>query len=118
MEKAQSPHGTMSEDSLLITLTETVQQLEGVRTVGGRRGRVVEGMLSPARDGDERGGRSVDEEEEEERKHKVLGVLRELSAFYSDRLSAWREAVRKCASMFNKSSAGGSDQQRPATPGR
>ncbi|XP_028285599.1 death domain-containing protein 1 [Parambassis ranga] len=112
MDEAQSPHGTMSEDSLLITLTETVQQLEGVRTVGGRRGRVVEGMLSPAEDEDERGGRSIDEEEEEkEREQKVLAVLRELSAFYSDRLSAWREAVRKCASMFNKSPAGGSDQQ-------
>ncbi|XP_069026061.1 death domain-containing protein 1 [Embiotoca jacksoni] len=112
-----------SEDSLLITLTETVQELEGVKCCRDHHrereaGRSEGTMFSPAEEEeeDERRGRRVDEEQEEkECKQKALEVLRELSVFHSCRLAAWREALRKCAFMLNKSPPEGSDQQHPST---
>ncbi|AWO97562.1 putative death domain-containing protein 1 [Scophthalmus maximus] len=57
-----------------------------------------------------------EEQVEEECKQKVLAVLTELSDFHSERLPAWREALRECASALHKSPPGGGDRQyRPAT---
>ncbi|XP_051284794.1 death domain-containing protein 1 [Dicentrarchus labrax] len=146
MDEAQSLGDRRRENSLLNTLTQTIRGLEAVRRrrdhrigalVGGGRctgeepGRgggeemqrgSEEGMLSPAEGQreDEESSRNVDGErevEEEECKKKVLGVLRELSVFHSDRVTAWREVLRECAHMFPESPAGGSDQQHPSTTG-
>lgn len=138
MIEAETPHGRRREDSLLNMLTETLRRLEAVRgsrghhdgAVGGRRctgegGEEIqrgseEGTVSPA-EGEKEGGegrRSADEErEEKECKQKVLGVLRELSAFHSGRVAAWRGVLRECAHMLAKSPPGGSDQQHPPTTG-
>ncbi|XP_070786242.1 death domain-containing protein 1 [Enoplosus armatus] len=141
MDEAESLHGRRREDSLLNALTETIRGLEAVRrcrdhhngTVGGKRctgeepGRgggegiqrgSEEGMLSPedgVKGNEERGGNVYEEREEKECKQKVLGVLRELSVFHSDRVTAWREVLRDCAHMVAKSPPGGSDQQHPST---
>lgn len=137
MDEAESLHDRRREDGLLNMLTETIRGLEAVRhcraggTVGGRRcageepgeetrRRSEEGTLGTAEDGkeDEETGRNADgEREEKECEQKVLGVLRELSVFHSDRVTAWREVLRERAHMFDKSPPGGSDQQRPSTAG-
>ncbi|XP_067435695.1 death domain-containing protein 1 [Thunnus thynnus] len=131
----ECPHGGSREDSLLNMLTETVRGLEAVRlsrdhyngAVSGRRrtGEETEtgsdeGIYSPARketESEGKGrGRSADEEQEEkECKKKVLAVLRELSVFHSNRVTAWREAFRECACILNKSPPGGVDLQHPST---
>ncbi|XP_026154399.1 death domain-containing protein 1 [Mastacembelus armatus] len=123
-------------------LTETIQGLEAVRQSRnhhnrpvGRRGytegepgrgggeevvRNEEGMLSPAEDEEEdevRGRRDDEERVEKECKRKVLGVLRELSVFHVDRVTAWRKTLGECACMRNKPPAEGSDQQHPSTAG-
>lgn len=120
-------------------LTETIRGLEAVRrprdhyngTVGGRRciGEETETwseevMCSPAEKETESEamgrGRSADEEEEEEKecKRKVVAVLRELSVFHSNGVTAWREALRKCVCNLNKSPPEGVVQQHPSTTGR
>ncbi|XP_040887748.1 death domain-containing protein 1 [Toxotes jaculatrix] len=139
MDEAESLNDRRREDSLHNTLTETIQAVEADRrprdhhqeTVGMRRrtgepGRGAgeeiqrgseEIMLSPSDDDrqDEGRGRSADEEQvEKECKRKVLGVLTELRVFHSERLRAWREALRECVSMLNESPPGGSDQQYPS----
>uniref|UniRef100_UPI003AACD8C8 death domain-containing protein 1 n=1 Tax=Centroberyx gerrardi TaxID=166262 RepID=UPI003AACD8C8 len=137
MDEAGPHHGRSREDSLLNMLVETIRGLEAVRRSrtrqNGRRtgeepsrgeGGQVEiggegGMVSPP--GSEResegmgGGRrsSEGERREKECEQKVLGVLRELSAVHSDRVSAWREAVRASACMLTSSPPGGSDQLHP-----
>ncbi|XP_047434544.1 death domain-containing protein 1 isoform X2 [Mugil cephalus] len=133
MDEAKPLCGLKSEDGLLVVLTETIQGLEAVRrgrhrhngTVGVRRclgedeqRRSEGGTLSPAGDEkeDERRGLRVDgEQEEKESERKVLGVLREMSVLYSGRLEVWRGALRKCASVFMKSPAGGGDRQHRST---
>ncbi|XP_031145827.1 death domain-containing protein 1 isoform X2 [Sander lucioperca] len=138
MDEAESLHGRRSENSLLNMLTETLRGLEAVRrcrdhrngTVGWRRcieeepgrggGEEIqrgseEGMLSPAEDkeDDEESGRNADEEREKRAcKQRVLGVLRELSVFHSDRVTAWRGVLRECA---HQSQPGGSYQQHLST---
>ncbi|KAM9425722.1 death domain-containing protein 1 [Pholidichthys leucotaenia] len=130
MDEAKPPYSTRSGDSLLIMLTETIQWLKGVRHCrdhhNGARGEkkcfreeIRRGSeashLSPA--GDERGdkGRGRDDDEEEkEYKMKALGVLRDLSVFHSDRLTAWREALRECVPMLDKSPPRGPDQPHPS----
>ncbi|XP_068569977.1 death domain-containing protein 1 [Cebidichthys violaceus] len=138
MDEAESPHGTRSERSLLDVLTETLRRLEAVRrcrdhlngTVGGRRCTGEEpgsgggeerrrggeeGMLGPAEDEEdikERSGSADEEREERESKRRVLGVLRELSVLHSERVTAWRGALRECA---HRSPPGGRDQQHPST---
>ncbi|XP_031707333.1 death domain-containing protein 1 [Anarrhichthys ocellatus] len=80
-----------------------------------RRRGSEEGMLSPEEDEDdiEEGSGNADEEREErESKRRVLGVLRELSVLHSDRVTAWRGALREWA---HRSPPGGSDQQHPPT---
>uniref|UniRef100_A0A3Q1GPB7 Death domain containing 1 n=1 Tax=Acanthochromis polyacanthus TaxID=80966 RepID=A0A3Q1GPB7_9TELE len=119
MDEAKPPDDTVAEDSLLGVLTETIQGLEGVRrrrdphngTVGGRRSLgeeaqrgSEEGTLSPAGDAKE-DERSVNKEQ------KVLQALRELSVFHSDRLTAWREALRAYTSVVISSPPGGNEQQ-------
>nr|XP_019951350.1 PREDICTED: uncharacterized protein LOC109634931 [Paralichthys olivaceus] len=47
----------------------------------------------------------------EECKQKVVGVLKELRVFHSERMTAWREALSECACMLNKSPPRGGDQQ-------
>ncbi|KAM9335564.1 death domain-containing protein 1 [Symphorus nematophorus] len=138
MDEAESLHDRRREASLLNVLTETIRRLEAVRScrdhhngvVGwrrcageepGRRGGEEiqtgseEKMLSPAegKKKDVERGRNTDGE----CKQKVLGVLRELSVFHSDRVTAWREVLRECAHMLAKSPPGGSDQQHPSTAG-
>ncbi|GLD53771.1 death domain-containing protein 1 [Lates japonicus] len=75
-------------------------------------------MLGPAEDEEEDEGRrrSANEEQvEKECKQKVLEALKELSVFHSERVAAWREALRECAAILNKSPPGGGDQQCPST---
>uniref|UniRef100_A0A3B4VGA0 Death domain containing 1 n=1 Tax=Seriola dumerili TaxID=41447 RepID=A0A3B4VGA0_SERDU len=138
-DEAESLHGRREEDSLLNMLTETIQGVEADRrstdhykqTVGGRRctgeepgrGEEIqrgseERMLSPAEDeeedeeeGEGRGRNTNEEQLEKECKQKVLRVLKELSVFHSERVAAWKEALRECASMLNKCPPGGGDQQ-------
>ncbi|XP_035805666.2 death domain-containing protein 1 [Amphiprion ocellaris] len=113
-----------TEDSLLGVLSETIRELEGVRrrrdphnvTVGGRRclGEETqkgseEGMLSLAGDAQE-DERSVNKEQ------KVLRALRELSVFHSDRLTAWREALREDPSVLIRCPPGGGEQQSGTDP--
>lgn len=137
MDEAESLHGRRREDVLLNVLTETIRGLEAVRRcrdrgAAGGRGRMCgepgrgrgeemkrgreEGTLSPAgeeREDEERGGNA----EEKECKRRVLGVLRDLSVFHSDGVTAWREVLRDWAHMFAKSPPGGSDQQHPSPTG-
>ncbi|XP_026208460.1 death domain-containing protein 1 isoform X2 [Anabas testudineus] len=138
-ETDETPRGTRSDDSLLEALTETIWGLEAVKprdldkneAVGGRRykggeprrngeedtqRRSDEGTLSPAEDDKEDEGReSTDEEQVKECKKKVLRALRELSVFHSDRVRAWRKALRECGCMFNTSPPEGSRQQQSTT---
>ncbi|XP_068444410.1 death domain-containing protein 1 [Clinocottus analis] len=131
---AESLHGSRSDHSLLDVLTESLRRLEAVRrrrdrhdgTVAGRRctgvepgeeiQRGTEGrMLSPAgdeEDTEETGGHAEERREERECEQRVLGVLRELSVFHSDRVTSWRGVLRACAHW---SPQGGSDQQHPST---
>ncbi|XP_034082237.1 death domain-containing protein 1 [Gymnodraco acuticeps] len=128
MDEEESRHGRRRKNSLLNMLTETCGGLEAVRsrrkhndgTVGGRKsigeepgrgkGEEIqsgseEGMLSHAED-------KEDDEEERLCKQRVLGVMRELSVFHSERVTAWRGVLRDCA---NKSPPGDSDQQEAST---
>ncbi|XP_034712816.1 death domain-containing protein 1 [Etheostoma cragini] len=137
-DEAESFHGRGNEHILLSVLTETLRGLEAVRcsrdyqngTVGWRRsieegpgrgeGEEIqkgseEGMLSPAKDmeDDEERRRNADEEREKRAcKQRVLGVLRELSVFHSDRVTAWRGVLRECA---HKCQPGGRSQQHRST---
>lgn len=138
MDEAESLDGRRREDSLLSMLTETIRELEAVRRLrdhhnGAMYGRCVreapgrgggdgveggsgEGRLSAA-EGEKEGAASADEEEKE-CMQKVLGVLRELSVSHSDRVTAWRGALRECAHMLAKPPPGGSDHhQHPSTTG-
>lgn len=147
MDEAESLHGRGREDTLLNMLTETVRGVDIVtrsrdhrhhhheEAVGWRRCKGVEParggggeaqisseekMLGPAEDEEEDEGRrrSANEEQvEKECKKKVLEALKELSVFHSERVAAWREALRECAAMLNKSPPGGGDQQCPSTMG-
>lgn len=141
-ETDETPRGTRSDDSLLEALTETIWGLKAVKprdldkneAVGGRRykggeprrngeedtqRRSDEGTLSPAEDDKEDEGReSTDEEQVKECKKKVLRALRELSVFHSDRVRAWRKALRECGCMFNTSPPEGSCQQQSTTAGK
>ncbi|XP_044040854.1 death domain-containing protein 1 [Siniperca chuatsi] len=141
MDDAESLHGSRREDSLLNMLTETFRGLEAARRCrdhhngavgekrcteeepGRGRGEEIqrwseEGMLSPAeceKEDEERGRNADEEREEKESKQKVLGALRELSVFHSDRVTAWREVLRECAHMPANSPPGDSDQQHLST---
>ncbi|TKS92905.1 Death domain-containing protein 1 [Collichthys lucidus] len=118
MDEAESLRDRRREGGLLNTLTETIRGLEAVRrcrdggTVGGRR---CAGTLGTAEDGKEEDEETGRTREEKECEQKVLEVLRELSVFHSDGVTAWRGVLRECAHMFDKSPPGGSDQQRPST---
>nr|XP_020467022.1 death domain-containing protein 1 [Monopterus albus] len=135
-EMDEALHDTRGDDGLLNMMTETIQVLEAVRqsrnhcngAVGGRRSigeepeeiqRGKGGMFNPAEDGEDGGRRrNVDEEQvEKECKKRVLAVLRKMSVFHSDRVTAWRKALEECARTLNKSPAGGSDRQNPPTAG-
>ncbi|XP_068164233.1 death domain-containing protein 1 [Antennarius striatus] len=138
-DELKSLDGRRKEDSLLITLAETIRGLEAVRHdrrhqdgagrkhsgegPGGCEGMETpgggeEGMLSPAereKKDDERGGSVEDECKEKGYKQEVLRVLRELGLLHSDRLMAWREAFGKCSRMLGVSPAGGENEQHPST---
>lgn len=130
MDEEESRHGRRRKNSLLNMLTETCGGLEAVRSrrkhnegtvgesksIGEEPGRgegeeiqsgSEEGMLSPAED-------KEDDEEERLCKQRVLGVMRELSVFHSERVTAWRGVLRDCA---NKSPPRDSDQQEASTTG-
>lgn len=132
--------GQHSEDQLLFMFTETVRELEAIRrlrdprsaAVGGRRcsGEEPGGVEGDGAEGDrggrrKRGSSEGGEEEggvagdEEERRcmQKVLGVLRELSASHSERVTAWREALRRCAHMLANWPLEGSNHYHPVTAG-
>ncbi|KAM7377259.1 hypothetical protein PAMA_013854 [Pampus argenteus] len=116
-------------------LTETTRGLEAVRrsrdhyngSVGGRRctgeeteARSEKGICSPAEEETEsevmgRGRSTCEEQEEKECKKKVVAVLRELSVFHSNRVAAWREALRECACILIRSPPGAADEQHPST---
>lgn len=130
--------GGQSEDQLLFMFTETIRELEVVRRLrdprsaasdgrrcsreepGGGEGDGAEG----GRGGSSEGGEEEGEEEgvaagEEERRcmQKVLGVLRELSVSHSERVTAWREALRRCAIMLANWPLEGSNHHHPLTTG-
>lgn len=135
--------GRQNEDQLLFMFTETVRELEAVRrlrdprsaAVDGRRclGEEPVGVEGDGAEGDRgdrrkrgssEGGEEEGEEEgaagdEEERRcvQKVLGVLRELSASHSERVTAWREALRRCAHMLANWPLEGSNHHHPVTAG-
>ncbi|XP_062300443.1 death domain-containing protein 1 [Scomber scombrus] len=129
----ECPHEETREDSLLNMLTDTIRGLEAVTfstdhyngTVGGRRcigeeteTGIEEGMHSPAETESEGMGRrkSADEEQQEKDcKKKSLAVLREVSVFHSNRVTAWREALRDCACILNKYPPGGANQHHQTT---
>ncbi|KAI3376382.1 hypothetical protein L3Q82_016863, partial [Scortum barcoo] len=133
MIEAETLYGRgRTEESLLNVLTETFQGFEAVRrsrshrrkctreggeeTQGGSEG----GMLGPAggeEEYEERERNADEEREERECKRRVLGALRELSVFHSDRVTAWREVLRECACMLAKPPPGGRKQQHPSTTG-
>ncbi|CAB1439138.1 unnamed protein product [Pleuronectes platessa] len=48
---------------------------------------------------------------------RFLGVLRELRVFHSERVAAWREALRECVCMLSRSPLGGGDLQDASTSG-
>ncbi|XP_053272669.1 death domain-containing protein 1 [Pleuronectes platessa] len=135
MDEAQSLHGGGEEDALHSSSTETTQGGEADRsarvhqeeTVGRRRctggggGEEAqtggeERMLGPA-EYEGRSGRDDELQLEEECKQKVLGVLRELRVFHSERVAAWREALTECACMLSRSPLGGGDLQDASTSG-
>lgn len=135
--------GRQTEDRLLFIFTETIRELEAVRrlrdpcsaAVDGRRcsgeepgegeGDGAEGDRGDRRKrGSSEGGEEEGEEEgvaadEEERRcmQKVLGVLRELSVSHSERVTAWREALRRCDHMLANWPLGGSNHHHPVTAG-
>lgn len=134
-DEAECLHGSKGELSLLDVLTGTLRRLEAVRrrrdghggTEGGTRGggegmqRGREGgMLGPAgdeedeNDAEETRGHADEKREERECERRVLGVLRQLGVFHSDRATAWREVLRE---RSHRSPPGGSGQQHPSTTG-
>ncbi|TNN29548.1 hypothetical protein EYF80_060304 [Liparis tanakae] len=131
MDEAECLQGSQRELGLLDVLTETLRRLEAAGrrrdrhggTRGGGEGtqRGSEGgMLSPAgdeedeKDAEETRGHADEKREERESERRVLGVLRQLSVFHSDRVTAWREVLR---ARSHRSPPGGSDQQHPTTTG-
>ncbi|XP_062240528.1 death domain-containing protein 1 [Platichthys flesus] len=135
MDEAQSLHDGGMEEALHSSSIETTRAGEADRssrvrpeeTVGRRRctggggGEETqtggeERMLGPA-EYEGRRGRDDELQLEEEWKQKVLGVLRELRVFHSERVAAWREALRECACMISRSPPGGGDQQDASTAG-
>ncbi|KAM4536624.1 death domain-containing protein 1 isoform 1-T1 [Odontesthes bonariensis] len=118
INEANPPLGTWSEDGLIVS-TEVARRVEGVRGCrnhggGSVRGSREEGELSPSEDQKEDERRSVDKEQEEKAcKQKVLGVLRELSVFHSEKLTDLREVIRECALMCKRSPPGGGVQRHP-----
>lgn len=132
--------GRESEDRLLFMFTETVRELEAIRCLRDPRSAAVDGRRCSAEEpggvegngaegdrGDRgrRGSSDGGEEEEgvagdeEERRcmQKVLGVLRELGASHSERVTAWREALRRCAHMLANWPLEGSNHHHPVTAG-
>ncbi|XP_077400979.1 death domain-containing protein 1 [Vanacampus margaritifer] len=45
---------------------------------------------------------SREDNEEKERRRTALGVLRQLNDFHANRMSAWRDALRQCVSILNR----------------
>lgn len=135
MDEAQGDAG--SDDSLLNMLSETIRGLEAVKLrnhhneIVGRKGeepcirereetwrKSDVWMLSPTEyDKENKRRGSTDEEQVKECKKDVLRVLRELSIFHSDRVTAWRKVLRGSAWVFNKSPPEGSNQQQLSTAG-
>lgn len=135
--------GRQSEDRLLFMFTEAIRELEAVRRLrdprsaaadgrrcsgeepGGGEGDGAEGGRGGTRrTGSSEGGEEEGEEEgvaadEEERRcmQKVLGVLRELSVSHSERVTAWREALRRCAHMLANWPLEGSNHHHPVRAG-
>ena len=140
MDEAEPLHGRGMEEALHSSSTEATQGGEAHRSARvhreetvGRRRRTGGGggeetqtggeerMLGPAEYEREDEGRRGSEDElqlEGECRQKVLGVLKELRVFHSERVAAWREALRECACMLSKSPPGGGDQQDASTAGR
>ncbi|KAG7241618.1 hypothetical protein INR49_025538 [Caranx melampygus] len=124
MDEAESPHGRTEGDSLPNTIMETTQRTKAAKgstnqhkqTAGGPwyAGEIQRGseerMLSPAQDERSANGGQV----ERACKQKVVGVLKEMGVFHSETVTTWREALRECASMFNKYPPGSGDQQYPS----
>lgn len=118
------------EEGLLGTLAETVQELGTLRRLrdhasgeagrrrftGGEPGRARGAGIQGGGPEDERKGDSADEEEKECMR-RVLRALRELGVSHSDRVAAWREALREWPRVMGNTPPGGSDQQRPYTTG-
>ncbi|XP_074555105.1 death domain-containing protein 1 isoform X2 [Halichoeres trimaculatus] len=139
-----SLHGRRQEEeeTLLKMLTETFHGLEAVRrcrdhhneTVGGIKkstgeeeagGEVRKGggerMQSPGVKHEDRHGKNTEEEleeEEEECKKKVVGVLKELSVFHSERVTAWREILGKFSHMFPESPPEDSEELHLSSAGK
>ncbi|XP_061566163.1 death domain-containing protein 1 [Cololabis saira] len=108
------------EDSLLITLTRPT---EGVQSSGNHHeepacGSREETKLCPVEDAKatERKRGSIDEEKEEKGcKQKVLEMLREVQVFHSDKLTVWRDTIKKCEFMLKKGLQRSDEQQHSAS---
>lgn len=132
--------GEQSKDRLLFMFTETIRELEAIRRLRDPRSAAVDGRKCSGEepggvegDGAERdrgdrrkrgsseGGEKEEgvagDEEERRCMQKVLGVLRELSASHSERVTAWREALRRCAHMLANWPPEGSNHHHPVTAG-
>lgn len=106
MEEAE-PLDTHREVGLLRMLVEAARELKALRSFRGLRLAVERGR--GAEDGGGGKGGEVEEEaeggspDEEECIWKVLHMLREVSISHSDSVTSWREALRECACILEKS---------------
>ncbi|XP_034020409.1 death domain-containing protein 1 isoform X1 [Thalassophryne amazonica] len=114
----KSPHlskgmeGRRSEERILHTLTETMQGLQSLRSSSG----LCDGKMDRKSCSGERDERTESaKEEEEEWKRRVLVVLKELSVFHSDRVTAWRETLRKSTGVYTDLPPGGDKLQHSPT---
>lgn len=122
INEANPPLSTRGEDSLLIMLTRPTEGVQGCRNHHGESacGSREETKPCPADDAkgtESRVGIADERQEENVCKPKVLEILRELRAFHSDKLTAWREAVKECAFMFMKAPQRSHKQQHSSSAG-
>ncbi|XP_034532048.1 death domain-containing protein 1 [Notolabrus celidotus] len=137
MDEADSLHGRRKEETLLKMLTETFQGLEAVRHCRDHHNETVGGIKSTGEEAGRGGGGGgermhspggkyegkqaktpKEEQDEEECKKKVVGLLRELSVFHSERVTAWRDVLGEFIHIFNKPPPGGSEELQPSSTGQ
>ncbi|XP_029944282.1 death domain-containing protein 1 [Salarias fasciatus] len=97
----------MTENAQFIPSAEAAREFEDVRRHGDvDKGQTEEEMFSDAED-KRKDERKTSVLEERECKQKLLGVLGEMNAVHSDRLTVWRGTLRECAALLQTSPADG-----------